>query len=342
MESRQPNPNQEMVTTFTGESNHIAQEGGLVPLDPADLPPLTTLAKCTTANIGTVPLRSPFRYPGGKTWMVPKVRSWLASLPQKPAFFIEPYCGGGIVGLTVAFEGMADHVILAEKDENIAAVWETILIGDIDWLTNRISKFDVTFETVTKILASKPRLIKTQAFKTIVTNRVRHGGVMAPGAGILKNGENGKGLRSRWYPQTLINRMRNIRAIADRITFIHGDAMAVLHKYHQAMDVAWFIDPPYTAPGKRAGVRLYQYNEIDHNALFAAMETIKGQFMATYDNAEMIHNLAAQHRLDTATVTMKNTHHERLTELVIGRDLNWVQTPTIENVETDATEYVPV
>lgn len=29
-------------------------------------------------NVASVPQRSPFRYPGGKTWLVPYVRDWLA------------------------------------------------------------------------------------------------------------------------------------------------------------------------------------------------------------------------------------------------------------------------
>ena len=28
-------------------------------------------------NVASVPQRSPFRYPGGKTWLVPVVRQWL-------------------------------------------------------------------------------------------------------------------------------------------------------------------------------------------------------------------------------------------------------------------------
>jgi DNA adenine methylase len=58
-------------------------------------------------NVASVPLRSPFRYPGGKTWLVPRIRRWLASLPSKPDEFVEPFTGGGIVGLTVAFEDLA-------------------------------------------------------------------------------------------------------------------------------------------------------------------------------------------------------------------------------------------
>lgn len=31
-------------------------------------------------NVASVPQRSPFRYPGGKTWLVPYVRLWLSSI----------------------------------------------------------------------------------------------------------------------------------------------------------------------------------------------------------------------------------------------------------------------
>ena len=54
-------------------------------------------------NVASVPLRSPFRYPGGKTWLVPYVRSWLQSKTEKPFLFLEPFAGGGICSLTVAF-----------------------------------------------------------------------------------------------------------------------------------------------------------------------------------------------------------------------------------------------
>ena len=30
-------------------------------------------------NVASVPQRSPFRYPGGKTWLIPHIRRWLTS-----------------------------------------------------------------------------------------------------------------------------------------------------------------------------------------------------------------------------------------------------------------------
>ncbi|HDR51023.1 MAG TPA: hypothetical protein ENN90_05285 [Mariniphaga anaerophila] len=48
-------------------------------------------------NVASVPHRSPFRYPGGKTWLIPVVRKWMKQGPV-PKELCEPFAGGGIVG----------------------------------------------------------------------------------------------------------------------------------------------------------------------------------------------------------------------------------------------------
>jgi DNA adenine methylase len=276
-------------------------------------------------NVAMVPQRSPFRYPGGKTWLVPRIRAWLASLPARPTDFIEPFAGGGIVSLTVAFERLAEHVTMVELDEQVAAVWQTIINGDGWWLAERIATFDLTAESVAAVLATTPSNVQEQAFQTILKNRVNRGGILAPGAGKVKHGENGRGLKSRWYPQTLKQRILDIVSIRDRITFIAGDGLATLRQYAQRPDVVFFIDPPYTAAGKRAGSRLYTHSELDHAELFRIVSTLAGDFLMTYDDAEELHELARRYGFDTQLVAMKSTHHAEMTELLIGRDLNWAR-----------------
>jgi DNA adenine methylase len=61
-------------------------------------------------NVSMVNHRSPFRYPGGKTWLIPRIFQWLGFREKKPTELIEPFAGGAIVGLTTAFEKLADHV----------------------------------------------------------------------------------------------------------------------------------------------------------------------------------------------------------------------------------------
>jgi DNA adenine methylase len=293
-------------------------------------------------NVSSVPQRSPFRYPGGKTWLVPKIREWLASLPVHPLTFVEPFAGGAIVGLTVALEHLASHVILVERDEQVAAVWRTILdsTDGAEWLAQRICSFDLTAESVAKVLSSKSRLVKDRAFRTIVQNRTSHGGILAPGAGAIKNGENGKGLRSRWYPETISQRILAIAGARNRIEFIQGDGFDTIERHRRDHNTVFFVDPPYTASAKKAGSRLYTYHELDHERLFSLMESVAGDFLITYDDAEEVRSLALCHRFDRRLIPMTNTHHATMFELIIGRDLSWVDQPA-RRLLTDDRVFAP-
>ncbi len=275
-------------------------------------------------NVSSVRDLSLFRYPGGKTWLVPRVRHWIASQSAHPAEFFEPFAGGGIVSLTVASEQLADHVTMVELDSDVAAVWRTILNGDSKWLVDRITRFNLTTRTVEVALSRRARSLRERAFRTILKNRVNRGGILAPGAGRLKQGENGKGLQSRWYPQTLCKRISDIVSIRDRITFIQGDGLEILRQNAQCPNTLFFIDPPYTAAGKKAGSRLYARHELDHEELFRLAAQLSGDFLMTYDDAEDVRHLAQQHGFDMRPITMKNTHHAKMTELLIGRNLDWV------------------
>lgn len=44
----------------------------------------------------------------------------------------------------------------------------------------------------------------------------------------------------------------------------------------------------------------------------------------TYDNADEVVSLAARHGFMCRPISMMNTHHATMQELIIGRDLSWV------------------
>ncbi len=274
-------------------------------------------------NVASVPQRSPFRYPGGKTWLVPSIRKWIGSLPQKPCELIEPFAGGGIVSLTAAFEALTQKVLMVELDAEVAAVWQTVLNGQGEWLAEKIVNFSLTPEAVKAELAWEPVETRDRAFKTILRNRVNHGGILAPGSGVLKYGENGKGLASRWYPATLKKRILDIQTVKDKIKIVQSDGLQVLRTNAHRPDAVFFIDPPYTAAGKKAGSRLYTHNELDHEELFSVAGTLTGNFLMTYDNTEGVVALARKHGFAVKAISMKNTHHAEMSELLIGRNLDW-------------------
>ena len=270
-------------------------------------------------NVASVPQRSPFRYPGGKTWLIPTVRQWLKQNHKSANILIEPFAGGGIVSLTAAFEKLADHITMVEMDEEIAAVWEVILNGKNKWLAEKILKFDLNHENV-KIEFDKPnKKIHDVAFCTILKNRIFHGGILAKGSGMIKNGENGKGISSRWYPKTLHDRIIAIDYVKSKIDFINGDAFEILEDSRDNPSAYFFIDPPYTVAGKR----LYTHFDIDHEKLFYLTSKLKGKYMLTYDDTSEIRHLAYKYNLDFRTIPMKTTHHLEKNEIIISDNFTW-------------------
>lgn len=276
--------------------------------------------KAEPTNVAQVRQLSPFRYPGGKTWLVPEIRKWLLSSKDTPSVFVEPFAGGAMAGLTVASDKLAKKVVLSELDADVAAVWSTLFTGtddDVVWLCDSITTFKVSLTKVKEILASEPRSDKGRAFRTIIKNRMNRGGIMAAGAGLVKAGENGKGLHSRWYPETLATRIKLIRAMKGRVLFEVADAFEVVRRYTADSNAFFFVDPPYTAGGKQAGKRLYTHSEVDHPALFALMASVRGSVMMTYDDSSEVRLLAKEYGFRIAEVPMKNTHHEVIRELLI-------------------------
>ncbi len=289
-------------------------------------------------NVASVPQRSPFRYPGGKTWFVPTFRHWIYQKRSRPGILVEPFAGGGIISLTALFEDLVSNVVMVELDDEIAAVWQSVVGGDGEWLAKRILAFNLTRENVINEITKPPKTLREKAFQTILKNRTFHGGILAEGAGLLKYGENGKGIGSRWYPATLAKRFVNLNQVANKIDFRCEDGLKVIQEFALRRDVCYFIDPPYTAGGKRAGKRLYRHCEIDHKRLFTVCESLKGDFLMTYDHADEVKQMARAHGFQMRLIPMTNTHHATMEELVIGKDLSWMD--QFPKVHEPKVEYV--
>ena len=274
-------------------------------------------------NVSTVPQRSPLRYPGGKTWLVPHIRAWLEAVESTPKLLIEPFAGGGIVSLTAIMEGLVRRILMSEIDPDVAAFWKAALHHN-DEIIAKVRQFDAepTYDAVQRLAEHIPTNVVERGFRALVLNRTRRGGILADGASLIRSGENGNGLASRWYPDTIAQRLLAIAEHASRIDFCETDGMELLRDTLAtgvASRTAVFADPPYTAGGKRAGIRLYNHSDIDHPHLFAILADSGADFLMTYDESAEIVELIERHGFHAVRVTMTNTHHSRQRELAITR-----------------------
>ena len=272
------------------------------------------------ANVASVPQRSPLRYPGGKTWLIPHIRAWLGAMDPGPRLLIEPFAGGAIVSLTAVMEDLVERCLLAELDRDVAAFWEAALYQGPE-LCEMIREFTLTRPQVEALEREQPDNPLQRGFRTLVLNRTRRGGILAPGAALISGGEYGRGVSSRWYPQTLAARVSEIYRYARdcRIKFHPGDGMQLLERETRDSESVIFADPPYTAGGKRAGERLYVHHSIDHEKLFEMLADTTADFMLTYDHTNEIETLVHQYNFHAVKVATRNTHHAIVSELVITR-----------------------
>ena len=190
--------------------------------------------------------------------MFPTCARGFAFSSKKPRLFLEPFAGGGIVSLTIAFEDRAGALRVVELGHDVASLWKTILSGDNAWLCERITHFNLTADNVRGELAQIPVSDRELAFQTL----------------FAEPHEPRRHTRARQRcPQTRRE---------------------------------WEGHPIPLVP--------------EHAR---ECQKIKGDFLMTYDNAPELVALAKANGFNTRTVSMKNTHHAMMTELLIGRDLSW-------------------
>ena len=278
------------------------------------------ISSIPAVNVASVPQRSPLRYPGGKTWLVPHVRAWLSGLMPKPELLVEPFAGGAIVSLTAIMEGWVDRCLMSEIDPDVAAFWQATLMHS-DELIERVRSFVPTRENIFQLEHGTRSDVVSHGFRTLVLNRTRRGGILAHGASLTREGEAGKGVSSRWYPDTISRRIRDIAKFSHRIEFCQADGMRILEQLSVSHDLptAIFADPPYTAAGKGAGKRLYNHNVVEHPRLFEFLARHESDFLMTYDQSPEIIALARMYGFHAKRVNMKNTHHAKVWELLITR-----------------------
>jgi DNA adenine methylase len=266
------------------------------------------------------PLLSPFRYPGGKSWLRPWIRQWLSKPVDR---LVECFGGGANVTLTAIWEELAKRATLIELDPDVASVWKAILNGKADWLSNKIDAFKPTRRNVLAELEVSARATHTRAWKTLLRNRVSHGGILAPGAGLLRRGEDDNGIKSRWYAEALVARIEEINKIRTKIKFIEGDGLAWLETFKRKPGtgtVAFFIDAPYST----VGARLYTYGEIDHERLFRVATKLPGRVLMTYHDASEIRALAKKYSFEVRPVEMLNRQNTAKIELLVSKDFDWL------------------
>ncbi len=267
-------------------------------------------------------LKSPFRYAGGKSWFVKIASKWIANRPVRPKLLVEPFAGGANISLSAVHANLVDKAEFSELDRDVAATWKSMLNGHSVWLAEKVRSFPIGRRNVIKHLEQKPATLHERAFRCLLRNRTARGGVIADGAGLIRKGEDGRGVRSRWYPKTISNRITAISAFREKLNFFQCDGFKLIQKHKHKKTTLFFVDPPYT----KAARRLYRHWDIDHERLFQVLQQVKGDVLMTYDDTREVRRWAREYGFRVKTIAMRTTHHTTKRELMISKSFGWLKT----------------
>lgn len=217
---------------------------------------------------------------GTKSWVVPSVLEFLGD--WRPKTVIEPFAGSGVVGLSLLNEGLAERLVLAEKDKDYLAFWRTAL-GDSNF-SYRVSKWteqvlDQPFEQQKSFVEASLETMEREdpGFWILLRSRIGYNGKKV--GGYMTEKSRG-GILCRW-PRSLDLSLDLLYSLRNRIT-VMDDGFEALASFDNEDSYA-FVDPTYTVTKECPGHDQYEVKVIDHPKLVSTLTTWKGRWQLTYN-----------------------------------------------------------
>jgi hypothetical protein len=117
----------------------------------------------------------------------------------------------------------------------------------------------------------------------------------------------------------VVENIRRVQVMRDRITVIYGDAFEVMPWYANNRDAGCFAAAPYGAGPSSKGHTLYLQHKLNHKKLFSRLANWRGPWVLTEDDTRMIRRLALCYRFVSKRAVMNTSDNKKKHELVIWR-----------------------
>lgn len=228
-------------------------------------------------------VKSPLRYPGGKSRAIPQIRK---NLPASFTEFREPFVGGGSVFLFIRQNYPHVKIWVNDLNYDLYCFWKTAQTDTKkmaaaaarikDECSNGQTLFDELRQNFDAHLSEFDR-----AVRFFILNRISFSGTVDSG------GYSKLAFQTR-FTHSSIKRLLSLEPLLQDIRITHLDYKSVIHE--PGRDVFLFLDPPYLAATKS---RLYGKNgslhtAFDHVAFAAEMKRCPHQWLVTYDDSPEI------------------------------------------------------
>ena len=229
-------------------------------------------------------LKSPLRYPGGKSRAIDTI----AKLIPDFAEFREPFLGGGSVFVYVKQRFPNRRYWINDLYSELYKFWE-MTQKDVDALIAKVyewkEKYTIgkeLYQFLNENLENFNDLERAAAF--FVYNRITFSGTTLSG-GYSEGAFTGR------FTESSIKRLNDLRQVINGSLITNYDYEELLKK--EGENVFIFLDPPYYSATKSAlyGKNGNLHKSFDHKRFAENMKNCKHKWLITYDDSAYIRNL---------------------------------------------------
>jgi len=234
-------------------------------------------------------LKSPYRYAGGKSKLLPQIMHYLNALVKDSEIYIEPFVGGGSVFLEIVNRYPDKTFYLNDKNIGVASFWSIVTGGNDKCLQELSQLID---QQPTPALHAKLRKNKSDdpvmlAYKSIFFNRCNFSGIEASGmiGGVEQKSKYKIDCR---YNATKIKDKINQINQATRGKVIVSNLDIMDYHFFWESNHPSYLDPPYVEAGKQLYVK---YMEDSEHKKLAERLVSRENWLLSYDDHTLIREL---------------------------------------------------
>jgi len=221
-------------------------------------------------------IKTPLRYPGGKSRAVKKL------LPLIPSFseYREPFLGGGSVFIALKQKYPEKQFWINDFYQDLYHFWLNMkdnnhqLVEGVQKVKNTESDGKLLFR---KLQKNNPNESLQKAVRFFVLNRIIF-------SGTIESGGYSQGAFEGRFTQSSIDKLQKFKSTLADTKITGHDYESIVNK--AGSNVFMFLDPPYLSVSKP---RLYGkkgalHTSFDHTRFAKVMSESKHQWMITYDD----------------------------------------------------------
>ena len=229
-------------------------------------------------------IKSPLRYPGGKSRAVETIAKLIPDFDE----FREPFLGGGSVFVYVKQCFPNKKYWINDLYSELYKFWK-MTQKDVDALIAKVyewkEKYPIgrnLFDFLNENHKNFDDLEKAAAF--FIYNRITF-------SGTTLSGGYSEGAFTRRFTESSIKRLNDLRQVVNGSLITNSDYEELLKK--EGKNVFIFLDPPYYSATKSAlyGKNGHLHKSFNHERFAENMKNCRHKWLITYDDSEYIRNL---------------------------------------------------